>query len=185
MEDYLKGGMNTMSPLYSSMSSGGSTSADTSSMDRDLLDLFASFNLESIAVKVASELGLEVASDFSDIQEGHITNVCKTLGLKPVQETRLKRLFNFVHGGSTVDQYLRSSGSDPKVQALGAWPLSSFTACKRENVDSFSGLAGRGLPIPLSRIHRCIWGTWGMVIFFHSLFRFSAPCTLLYTVNYK
>ena len=73
--------------------------ATTSKMDRDLHDLFVRFKLESVSTMVADALGVEIISDFFDLEAQQILQTSRDLGLKPVIETRLVRMYQFVFAG--------------------------------------------------------------------------------------
>jgi hypothetical protein len=91
-EESQKHGINPNSPQLS-------PEAADPKMDRDLHDLFVRFKLESVSTMVADALGVEVTSDFFDLEEKQILQTSKELSLKPVNETRLIRMYQFVVAG--------------------------------------------------------------------------------------
>ena len=89
-EDCQKHGINPNSPQQE---------AEASKMDRDLHALFVRFKLESVSTVVADALGVEVTSDFFDLEERQIVQTSRDLSLKPVIETRLIRMYQSVFAG--------------------------------------------------------------------------------------
>ncbi len=65
-------------------------------MDHDLFDLFLRYRLESESALIAEALGVRETSDFLDLDEDQILSTSKDLKLKPVFETRLRRLHRHV-----------------------------------------------------------------------------------------
>jgi hypothetical protein len=65
-------------------------------MDQELELLFADFKLEDASAVIADSLGVRMVSDFHDVEEIHVASVCNSLNLKPVHETRLRRLVQWV-----------------------------------------------------------------------------------------
>jgi hypothetical protein len=73
-------------------------------MDKDLFDLFARYRLESESALIADALGVTVTSDFHDLDDSQILSISKDLKLKPVFETRLRRLHRYVIEGRELTQ---------------------------------------------------------------------------------
>ena len=76
-------------------------------MDTDLMQLFSDFKLDENSSNIADCLGVRVVSDFNDVEERHVLSVCNTLSLKPVYETRLRRLVQWVQ--SSDNSHVSSS----------------------------------------------------------------------------
>ena len=72
-------------------------------MDRDLVNLFANFDLAPKAALITEELGVTKTKHFCDVEKSQIEKICTKLGLKPVEVTRLNRLHNSVLSGSDVE----------------------------------------------------------------------------------
>jgi hypothetical protein len=73
-------------------------------MDKDLFDLFVRYRLESESALIADALGVTVTSDFHDLDDSQILSISKDLKLKPVFETRLRRLHRYVIEGRELTQ---------------------------------------------------------------------------------
>ncbi len=92
-EDSQKHGINPNSPQQCPQD------AKALKMDSDLHALFVRFKLESVSTMVADALGVEVTSDFFDLEERQILQTSRDLNLKPVNETRLIRMYQSVVAG--------------------------------------------------------------------------------------
>ena len=84
-------------------------------IDKGLMDLFTRFNLESKSVLIADALGVEVPADFKDVMREQIFGVSKIIGLKPVHETRLLRLHQFVLEGQVSDMHIVDEALTPRL----------------------------------------------------------------------
>ena len=118
MSEEGKQGINPNSPQQLSLVSAPCT------IDKELFDLFAQFKLESKSAAIAEALGVEVPDDFRDVEAKQILEISKNIGLKPVQETRLLKLRQFVIEGHNPAFHLgedaltpRLSQSDPLVSS--------------------------------------------------------------------
>ena len=101
---------------------GENRSQGPNAMDEEVVSLFARFNLGGQSKLIADSLGVCEANDFNDIHEAHIVDVCKSLGLKPVQETKLRRLVKFVQ-----------TGEDMRSPHKSGLPLSADSSFSQEN----------------------------------------------------
>jgi hypothetical protein len=93
-EECQKHGINPNSPRQSPL-----LKAEATKMDSDLHALFVRFKLDSVSTMVADALGVEVISDFFDLEAKQILQTSRDLSLKPVVETRLVRMYQFVIAG--------------------------------------------------------------------------------------
>ena len=89
------------------------TTYSARSMDHDLALLFADFKLEDASSAIADSLGVRMISDFNDVEDNHLVSVCNNLSLKPVQETRLRRLVQWVHSRNSRHDSNLGSRAEP------------------------------------------------------------------------